>query len=323
MNRKSQSDRSVGRPRVRLLEVSERSDGQRLDNFLMRECPGVPKTRLYRAIRKGEIRVDKGRSKAERRLKAGQIVRLPPLEVAERMPATAPQGWQRRLESAVLLEDELILAINKPPGLAVHGGSGLSYGLIETLRSMRSDWKRIELVHRLDRDTSGVLLLAKKPRALRDLHELFRSREGVRKSYLTLVHGKWPKSKGIVDAPLERFERKSGERMVVVSSQGKASLTSFTLERQFPNATLLRAIPVTGRTHQIRVHTAHSGHPILGDVKYASKQSEMLSADLKLKRLFLHSSELEFRLSGRAYHLQAALDDELEATLDIACKIMN
>lgn len=316
MSSKIESGPADGRSGVRLVEVSEHADGQRLDNFLIRECPGVPKTRLYRAIRKGEIRVDKGRSKAERRLKAGQIVRLPPLEVVARLPATAPQGWQRRLEASILHEDEQILAVNKPPGLAVHGGSGLAYGLIETLRSMRSDWKRLELAHRLDRDTSGVLLLAKKPKALREMHTLFRERDGVRKSYLTLVHGRWPKAKAVVDAPLERFERKSGERMVVVSSRGKASLTSFAVERHFASTTLLKAEPLTGRTHQIRVHAAHSGHPILGDVKYANQHSESLSRALKLTRLFLHSAELEFCLSGRAYHLRAALDKELEKVLE-------
>ena len=299
---------------MRLVTVDERGDGQRLDNFVLRECPSVPKTRLYRAMRKGEIRVNKGRARPEQRLARGDVVRLPPLAVAEREHATAPPGWQARLAESVVLEDDDLLVINKPSGLAVHGGSGLHFGLIETLRGMRPELRFLELVHRLDRDTSGLILLAKRPAALRALHALLRQEGGVDKGYLALVAGRWPRHLRQVEAPLERWERGS-ERIVRVAAGGKASHTDFRVREVFAACSLVEARPRTGRTHQIRVHTAHAGHPILGDVKYGDPPSDALTRELGLRRLFLHAESLAFRLGDRDYRLSADLDDELAAVV--------
>ena len=302
------------------MEVDERSDGQRLDNFLLRECPGVPKTRLYRAIRKGEIRVDKGRARAERRLRIGQQVRIPPLQISDRPTSAAPKGWQERLEGSILFEDDALLAINKPTGIAVHGGSGLNFDLIETLRAMHGRWQKLELVHRLDRDTSGVLLLAKKPAALRTMHALFRQHKGVRKTYQALVLGRWSKSLSVVDAPLKRFELQSGERRVAVAADGKQSSSAFRVLELYPRCSFIEVEPFTGRTHQIRVHAAHSGHPVLGDEKYGNEAAEALARDLQLRRLFLHAASLRFRYVDHTIELEAPLGEELERTLEQARK---
>ncbi len=303
---------------MRLLTVDERGDGQRLDNFVLRECPGVPKTRLYKAIRKGEIRVNKGRCRPDQRLALGDIVRLPPLSVAEKRSAVAPQGWQERLANAVILEDEQILVINKPSGLAVHGGSGLSHGMIETLRAMRPDCRFLELVHRLDRETSGLIVVAKKPAALREMHALLRDKQGMDKRYQALVSGRWPRYLSRVEAPLERIERQSGERVVRVSKAGRPSLTEFSVLKTWSRCSLMEAAPITGRTHQIRVHAAHVDHPILGDAKYAGPQAEEIAQALGLRRLFLHAVQLRFRLQGRLYDLSAPLGSELETALEKA-----
>lgn len=282
----------------------------------MRECPAVPKTRLYRAMRKGEIRVNKGRVKPDTRVHLGDMVRLPPLFVPEpKAVGAAPPGWQERLAANIVFEDEQILVVNKPSGIAVHGGSGLQFGLIETLRAMRPKARFLELVHRLDRETSGLILIAKRPGSLRALHALLRSPGGIDKRYLALVAGRWPRHTRTVEAPLKRFERASGERMVRVSRDGKASLTEFRLRESYASCCLLEARPMTGRTHQIRVHATHSGHPILGDGKYFSEESEALAKDIHLKRLFLHAESLSFSLENQPYRLHAALDIELETAL--------
>jgi len=305
------------REQVRILTVDERGDGQRLDNFVLRECPGVPKTRLYRAMRKGEIRVNKGRVKPELRVKAGDQVRLPPLGATQREPAAvAPPGWQERLAEAVIFEDEHLLALNKPSGLAVHGGSGLKFGLIETLRAMRPKERALELVHRLDRETSGLILIAKRPAALKALHGLLREQGGIDKRYLALVDGRWPRHLELAEAPLKRFERKSGERIVRVTRDGKPSQTRFTLRQGYGSCTLVEAAPLTGRTHQIRVHAQYAGHPLLGDDKYFSDTSRSRTKELGLRRLFLHASQLRFRLDKRTYDLQAPLDNELTSVLE-------
>lgn len=313
-------DGNAGSPdavsRVQWLTVDARGDGQRLDNYVLRHVPGVPKTRLYRAIRKGEVRVNKGRAKPDQRLHAGDAVRLPPLAMRERAPsAVAPPGWQQRLEGAVLYEDDRLIALNKPSGLAVHGGSGLNFGLIETLRAMRPQLKSLELVHRLDRETSGLILVAKRPAALKALHELLRQRGAVDKRYLALVSGRWPKSLQRVEAPLKKRERRSGERIVDVAKGGKASETLFRIVETFPEATLMEARPLTGRTHQIRVHAQHARHPIAGDDKYYDERSQRLAAAVGLKRLFLHAQALEFTLDGQSYALEAPLDEELRGVL--------
>lgn len=301
---------------VRFVTVDERGDGQRLDNFLQRECPKVPKARVYRAIRKGEIRINKGRAKPERKLKTGDLVRLPPMTVKEpSSPGIAPSGWQKRLEKAAVFEDEQVLVVNKPPGLAVHGGSGLNFGLIETLRSIRSELHFLELVHRLDRDTSGLIVLAKKPAALKELQRLLRERKGMKKHYLALAEGRWPAHLRQIEAPLLRQERASGERIVRVSASGQPSLTTFRVKERFATATLVEASPVTGRTHQIRVHAQHAGHPLLGDDKYESEAGRSLATQLRIKRLFLHAHRLEFKIGDKQYKLEAPLTDELDSIL--------
>jgi 23S rRNA pseudouridine955/2504/2580 synthase len=305
------------KPAVRHLEVDEGSAGQRLDNFLTRELKGVPRTRLYKALRKGEIRVNKGRVKADYRVVAGDSVRIPPLRVpAPSDPPTIPRSRARQLAARVVYEDSSLLVMNKPSGLAVHGGSGLSYGLIECLRQLRPTDRYLELVHRLDRDTSGLILIARRPAALRDLHRQLRE-DKVDKRYLALVAGKWPRNLKRVEAPLQKNVLQSGERMVRVAREGKPSVTEFSVVERFPGATLIEAKPVTGRTHQIRVHAQHAGFPLLGDAKYASDKEEALCRQINLKRLFLHAWSLRFSLpeTGRL-SLQAALDDDLESILE-------
>ena len=300
-------------PRVRHCTVDERSVGQRLDNFLMREMHGVPKTRLYKALRKGEIRVNKGRARADYRLSHGDIVRLPPLHQASRREAVVvPYYWSERLRGRIVLRDERLLVINKPSGLAVHGGSGLDFGLIECLRQIYPEDRHLELVHRLDRDTSGLILVSRQPKALRALHGLLRG-DGVNKDYLALASGHWPRHLTRVEAPLEKNTLQSGERMVRVAKGGKASLTAFSVIRYVGDATLLRASPITGRTHQIRIHARHAGFPLLGDEKYQNERSAALSQKLGVQRLFLHAERLRFRLEDIDYDLTAALDTDLSA----------
>lgn len=304
------------RPGARLITVDERSEGQRLDNFVLRECPSIPRTRLYRAMRKGEIRVNKGRVKPDRRLHRGDTVRLPPLDsVTRRPPAPAPGHWRERLAAAVVHEDEHLLALNKPCGMSVHGGSGLQFGLIETLRAMRPEARFLELVHRLDRETSGLILVAKRAPVLRAMHALLREEGGIHKRYVALVAGRWPEYLSLVEAPLRRFERPSGERVVRVSREGKPSRTRFRALKTYSGCSLVEAEPLTGRTHQIRVHAQHAGCPLLGDGKYYTAKSGAKAKALGLRRLFLHASRLDFRLEHRAYQLCAPLDAELESAL--------
>lgn len=314
-----ESESPPRRSRVRMVPVDERGDGQRVDNFVLRECPDVPKTRIYRAMRKGEIRVNGGRVRPQHRLLLGDVVRLPPLSTGAPRPAgTAPAGWQARLEGAIVHEDDQLLVLNKPSGLAVHGGSGLQFGLIETLRSMRPQDRFLELVHRLDRDTSGLILVARKPATLRALHELLRGDKGVEKRYVALVAGRWPRHQRLVEAPLQRVERRSGERVVRVHKDGKASRTAFAVRNTYPGCTLIEAQPLTGRTHQIRVHAMHVGHPLLGDDKYADEAAGAMTAELGLKRLFLHAEGLRFKLGDQSYDLHAPLDNELTKVLERA-----
>lgn len=310
------SDSEQTRPAVRHISVDENSSGQRLDNFLNRELKGVPRTRLYKALRKGEIRVNKGRVKADYRLVTGDLVRIPPLRVpAPTDPPTIPRYWSEQLAQRIVYEDGGLLVIDKPSGLAVHGGSGLNFGMIECLRQMRDTDRYLELVHRLDRDTSGLIMVARRPAVLRELHRQLRE-DKVDKRYLALVAGKWPRKLSRVEAPLHKNVLQSGERMVRVSKEGKPSITEFSVVERFPGATLVEAKPVTGRTHQIRVHAQHAGFPLLGDAKYSSDRGELLAEQLGLKRLFLHARSLCFRLPdvGRL-DLTAGLDQELELIL--------
>ena len=313
------SDSAQNRPAVsvRHLTVDENSSGQRLDNYLTRELKGVPRTRLYRALRKGEVRVNKGRVKAAYRLVTGDIVRIPPLrQPAPSDPPTIPRYWGEQISRRVVYEDGNLLVIDKPSGLAVHGGSGLSFGLIECLRQMRSEDRYLELVHRLDRDTSGLILIARRPAILREMHRQLREKH-VDKRYLALVAGSWPKNCRVVDAPLEKNVLQSGERMVRVSREGKRAVTEFSIVERLRGATLIEARPITGRTHQIRVHAKHAGFPLLGDDKYSDDRTADFCQQIGLKRLFLHARSLSFSLPdvGRL-ELRAELEPKLETILN-------
>lgn len=304
-------------PVAQFRTVDEDYAGQRLDNYLLRELKGVPKTRIYRALRKGEVRVNKGRVKAEYRLKIGDMVRIPPIRVpAPTEIPKVPNYWAKQLEEGILYEDDGLLVLNKPSGLAVHGGSGLNFGMIECLRQLRPDDRYLELVHRLDRDTSGCILVARKPAILRELHRQLREKK-MDKRYLGLVRGNWPKSCRLIDAPLEKNIVQSGERMVRVSQEGKRSTTNFSIEQRLSGATLIEARPITGRTHQIRVHTKHAGFPLLGDLKYSDDKGEAFAREIGLKRLFLHARSLSFSLPEKGrLELSAPLDSDLENVLD-------
>ena len=302
---------------TRHLTVDENTAGQRLDNFLIRELKGVPRTRLYRALRKGEVRVNKGRVRADYRLVIGDLVRLPPLhQPAASAPPSIPLRQVDQLSRQIVYEDDDLLVIDKPSGLAVHGGSGLSFGLIECLRKMRPEARYLELVHRLDRDTSGLILIAKRAAILRELHRQLREKH-IDKRYLALVAGKWPRAMRVVDAPLEKNFLQSGERMVRVSGGGKRAITEFRVVERLEGATLLEARPITGRTHQIRVHAQHAGFPLLGDDKYSDDRTESFARQIRLKRLFLHAASLRFTLPDKVeMNLQAPLDPSLEIILE-------
>lgn len=315
-------------PSVKTLTVDEDSAGQRLDNFLMRHLKGVPKTHVYRIIRSGEVRVNKGRASAEQRVEAGDVVRLPPVRVSAQVQAKADAPAPAR-EFPVLMEDEAMMAIDKPAGVAVHGGSGVSFGVIEQLRRARPALANLELVHRLDRETSGVLLVAKKRSALKNLQDQFRDRE-TGKTYLALVLGLWPSNKKVIDSPLMKYTIQNGanggvgegERRVKVVGKddpnGMRSITLVRVARTVGPYTLLEVTIKTGRTHQIRVHLASQGHPIAGDDKYGDFEHNKLLQKMGLKRMFLHAWQLKFHhpQSGRLVTLQAPLPSELQKFVD-------
>lgn len=281
---------------VKFVEATSEDEGQRVDNFLMRHFRNVPKTLIYRVIRKGEVRVNKGRVKQNTRLKEGDVVRLPPIKVPEKTQFSIPQGQMQRIEDNILYEDNDLMVINKPSGIAVHGGSGINFGLIEILREMRPLAKRIELVHRLDRDTSGCILIAKKAMVLKALHAQIREDKMV-KEYITLLTGRWDKSKHKIDLPLAKNTLQSGERMVKVDPDGKQSISFFNLVEyynQSQSASLVTVRLKTGRTHQIRVHALSQGCPIIGDDKYGIREVNRDSKKLGMKRLALHAQFLSF-----------------------------
>jgi len=307
-------------PKVQFIEITDALEGQRIDNFLIKFLKGVPKSRIYRIIRKGEVRINKGRCDAKRKLVLGDIVRVPPVRVAEpKEIISAPAYLKSALQNGVLFEDAAILVINKPAGFAVHGGSGITSGVIEALREIRPDSHFLELVHRLDRDTSGCLIIAKKRSALRTLHEYFRG-DGVKKSYLALLEGRWEQKKTIVDQPLLKNVSHGGERMVKVSSAGKPSQTRFKAITVYQDTTLVEASPFTGRTHQIRVHALWLGHAIIGDERYGNKETNKAFRQRGYKRLFLHAHKLQFAhpVTGEILKLVAPLADDLQALLDKA-----
>ncbi len=299
---------------VRKVRVDSDAAGQRIDNFLKRELPGVPKGRLYRLLRRGEVRVNGGRVRAEYKLAAGDEVRIPPVRIDAAGPAPDPRRADALLDT-VIYEDKRLLVINKPGGVAVHGGSGISHGVVEMLRHARPDLKDLGLVHRLDRETSGCLVLAKRRSALRALHAQFRSGE-VEKHYLALVAGDWQFGEVRIDAPLSVRHRRQGERHVVVSEDGKPAATRVSLSRSFRSASLVNCAPETGRTHQIRVHLAHAGHPILGDDRYGDPDLNRAAKQAGLERLFLHAQSISFPDDhGNEQHFTAPLAEDLDAFL--------
>lgn len=343
-------------PKAELVTVDENSDGQRLDNFLIRQLKGVPKTHIYRIIRSGEVRVNKGRASAETRVAEGDVIRLPPVRVSDRIAlkteAMANQKEKFALTNftggasdgskvsktsilkdfPILLEDDHLLAISKPAGVAVHGGSGISFGVIEQLRMLRPQAKFLELVHRLDRETSGILLVAKKRSALTNLQNQFRERE-TGKTYLALVMGAWPANKKVLDKPLHKYllptkDGSEGERRVKVTTkddpEGMKSVTLVKIRQTFANYTLLEVTIKTGRTHQIRVHLASEGHPIVGDDKYGdfelnkALQKSSKIQTITLKRMFLHAWRLQLTHPSTAerVELQNELPAELQSFVD-------
>lgn len=282
---------------MQLLTISEEDVGQRIDNFLLKKCKGVPKSHIYRILRSGQVRVNKGRIDQLYRLKLDDIVRIPPVRMAEKKAETE-FNKPPKAEFTILFEDAHLLIIDKPSGVAVHGGSGISYGVIEQLRAARPEAKFLELVHRLDRETSGVLLLAKKRSALTNLHE--QMRDGLTdKRYLTLIRGEWKNQRQHIKLPLHKYTAADGERRVRVQADGMASHTIFTLLRRFGEFALLEAELKTGRTHQIRVHLSASGFAIAGDEKYGdfALNRQLLKPDgrrIALKRMFLHAHQMTF-----------------------------
>ncbi|SFC84208.1 RluA family pseudouridine synthase [Massilia yuzhufengensis] len=302
---------------AQFVTIGEEEAGQRIDNYLLRVCKGVPKSHIYRILRSGEVRVNKGRIDQLYRLVEGDLVRIPPIRIAEKSSSQAAPG----AEFAVVFEDAHLLVIDKPCGVAVHGGSGISYGVIEQLRAARPDAKFLELVHRLDRETSGLLLIAKKRSALTNLHD--QMRDGVTdKRYLTLVAGDWTNKRQHVKLPLHKYTTADGERRVVVQAGGQESHTVFNLKRKWPHVALLEAELKTGRTHQIRVHLSASGFPILGDEKYGdfalNKQLQKANSERgALKRMFLHAYQITFTHpdTGQPLTLRAPLPAECDKFL--------
>ncbi len=304
-------------PKVTFVEITEDHNDQRLDNFLLTHLKGVPKSRIYRIIRKGEVRVNKGRVDVKYRLVIGDIIRVPPVRIAERTEESyIPQGLKDELQHSVLFEDDGFLIINKPAGFAVHGGSGVSSGIIEGFRLIRPEARFLELVHRLDKDTSGCLIIAKKRSALRLFHELFRDNH-IHKTYIALLSGQWQRKKLIVNAPLLKNVQKGGERMVSISPLGKEAETLFRRLHTFADATLVEASPKTGRTHQIRVHAVSLGHPIVGDERYGEDDVNKRFRHKGYKRMFLHAQTLQFNhpVSGVVMSVSAPLPSQLDNLL--------
>ena len=297
--------------------MDRETQGQRIDNFLMRCVKGVPRSHIYRVLRRGEVRVNKGRVKADYRVRAGDMVRIPPMRIADhRVEPQASAAQLDRLEHGILFEDDRLVVLNKPTGMAVHGGSGLSFGLIEALRQLRPG-KELELVHRLDRETSGCLVVSKRRSALRELHQLIRE-NGLNKRYIALLTGPLDRREVVVDAPLRKNVLSSGERLVRVdTAQGKPARTIFRRIGQFSGFTLVDVRLITGRTHQIRVHAQHLGAPLAGDPKYGRVEVNRILRGFGLKRLFLHASELTFQLQymSRPLRVEAPLPVELETVV--------
>ncbi|MAF76273.1 MAG: 23S rRNA pseudouridine(955/2504/2580) synthase RluC [Pseudomonadota bacterium] len=304
-------------------DVASDEAGQRIDNFLIARLRGVPKSLVYRILRKGEVRVNKKRTKPDYKIKAGDAIRIPPVKVSPKPELPSPKlAKVAELEQAIVYEDDAFMIVNKPSGLAVHGGSGLNFGLIEGLRALRPQDNALELVHRLDRDTSGLIMIAKKRSVLKVLHAQLRDKE-MNKQYLALVRGQWQKNVRNVEAPLKKNTLKSGERIVRVDAEGKPSHTRFRINQRYAEATLVEASPVTGRTHQIRVHALHAGHPIAGDPKYGDASFNERMQQGGLTRLFLHAWQLSFKhpVTEKTVSFEAPMDSSLTAILSELTRI--
>jgi 23S rRNA pseudouridine955/2504/2580 synthase len=303
--------------RVRLLEVSREEAGQRIDNFLSRHLKGVPRSKIYRILRRGEVRVNSGRIPPSYRMKAGDRVRIPPVRVSATRPVSVPGNRLADIEARVVFENPRLLVINKPAGIAVHGGSGISHGIIEILRARRPEAPYLELVHRLDRETSGCLIIAKRRSALRALHAQLRNGQ-MTKRYLALVRGRWTGGRRRVTEALQKNQLQGGERVVRIRADGKPAETVFRPVSVYDIASLLEVDLHTGRTHQIRVHAAHIDHPLAGDTRYGDPGFNRTMKTLGLHRLFLHAHLIEFTdtESGEVLTVSTPLDGELKRVLD-------
>ena len=300
---------------VRMVAVADDRDGQRIDNFLAGQLKGVPKSLIYRLLRTGQVRVNGKRAKADTRLAGGDEVRIPPVRVAEpQQTGVPPAALVQRVEQAIIHEDRDFLVLDKPAGVASHGGSGVTFGAIELLRAARPD-ETLELAHRLDRDTSGVLVFARRRAALTALQALIRD-GAITKQYLALLCGRPKRSRFDVNVPLRKSVLHGGERMVRVDESGKAALTNFHVIDAFADASLAEVTLYTGRTHQIRVHAQHAGHPLAGDEKYGLRDMNLRLRDVGLRRLFLHAKRFEFELGGKTYSFSAPLAADLAAVLE-------
>ena len=301
---------------VRYYTIIAEEDGQRLDNYLLRVLKGVPKSHIYRIIRSGEVRINSKRVKPSDRLVTGDAVRVPPIRSSQTQIAIPSAGLSDCLLNNIIFEDERLLVLAKPAGLAVHGGSGVTLGVIEAMRQIRPDLTYLELVHRLDKETSGCLLLAKKRSCLRAIQALLEKR-AVQKTYWCVLVGAWEgRTPLLVDAPLRKSILQSGERMVFADPTGKSSQTRFKLLENYADACWVEAQPKTGRTHQIRVHATEIGHPILGDQKYSKVQTLPALRDLKT-RMYLHAYAIQFTLNEQVYHFEAKPDATFAQTLEI------
>lgn len=313
------SSGETARPGVSYLDAGEGDAGQRIDNFLARHIRDVPRSLIYRILRTGEVRVNGRRAKPDYRLEEGDRVRVPPLQREQKAAPKQPSKSLREcIVAATIYEDRDLIVVNKPAGVAVHGGSGLSFGVIEALRAARPELKEFELVHRIDRETSGCLLIAKRRAVLRELHAQLRERE-MEKEYLALLVGRWPFGKKMIDLPLKTNMKQGGERVVRVHADGQAALSTFTPLQHFAKLATLVSVSIgTGRTHQIRVHSAHAGYPIAGDEKYGDRAKDAKLKEFGLNRMFLHAHRLTFERSGHRepFSITAPLPDELQAVLD-------
>jgi 23S rRNA pseudouridine955/2504/2580 synthase len=312
---------------VQYVEAGEGDAGQRLDNFLVRVLKGVPRTHVYRLLRKGEVRVNSKRARPDQRLEAGDRIRLPPVrrpEPAGEAPGARPpsQSLQKLLTDAIVYEDADLLVLNKPAGVAVHGGSGMAHGVIEVLRVARPEARELDLVHRLDRDTSGCLIVAKRRAALRELHAQLREGQA-EKRYLALVCGKWDLGQKRIELPLATGERRGGERHVAVRGHGQMAVSTFRPVQFFGTVATLMEVEIgTGKTHQIRVHAAHAGHPVAGDDKYGDRERNAALRDYGLTRMFLHAASIGVTRPGtrEPLHVSAPLGADLHAVLEALLK---